>query len=81
MEGFVAHKLNEYATGKLSRRALIDRTESDLGKTRVLADHNRIEREPHTNPKRERGMLQVTCGAAPVPSLTLRVSIWDDSAI
>jgi hypothetical protein len=24
MEGFVAHKLNEYATGKLSRRALIE---------------------------------------------------------
>ena len=29
----------------------------------------------HTNPKRERGMPQVSCGATPAPSLTLRVGM------
>jgi hypothetical protein len=29
----------------------------------------------HTNPKRERGMPQVSCGATAAPSLTLRVSM------
>jgi hypothetical protein len=48
--------------------------------SRFLAHHHRIERGAHTNPKRERGMPQVTCGAAPVPSLTLRASMCDASA-
>src|ERR1035438_3328865 len=30
------------------------------------------------NPKRQRGMPQVSCGATPAPSLTLRVGMWDD---
>jgi len=34
----------------------------------------------HTNPKRERGMPQVSCGATPAPSLTLRVGMEDDSS-
>ena len=29
----------------------------------------------HTNPKRERGMPQVSCGVTPAPWLTLRVSM------
>jgi hypothetical protein len=33
----------------------------------------------HTNPKRERGIPQVPCGATPVPSLTLRVSMGGGS--
>jgi hypothetical protein len=32
----------------------------------------------YTNPKRERGIPQVTCGARPAPSLTLRVGMGDD---
>ena len=32
-----------------------------------------------TNPKRQRGMPQVSCGATPAPSLTLRVDMWDDA--
>jgi hypothetical protein len=32
-------------------------------------------RGSHTNPKRQRGIPQVTCGATPVPSLTLRASM------
>jgi hypothetical protein len=33
----------------------------------------------YINPKRQRGMPQVSCGATPAPSLTLRVGMWDDS--
>ncbi len=33
----------------------------------------------YTNPKRQRGMPQVSCGQTPAPSLALRVGMWDDS--
>jgi len=47
---------------------------------RLLADHHLVEGTSHTNPKRERGMPQVSWGATPAPSLTLRVGMKDDSS-
>ena len=49
------------------------------GKARFNGDSSLIttwsKGTSHTNPKRERGMPQVSCGATPAPSLTLRVGM------
>jgi hypothetical protein len=44
MEGFVAHKLNEYATGKLSRRALIETL--TLAATTAYAGNTKAAEQP-----------------------------------
>jgi hypothetical protein len=36
------------------------------------------KRKGNTNPKRQRGMPQVSCGTTPAPSLALRIGIWGD---
>jgi hypothetical protein len=48
--------------------------------SRLGAHHQWIKRQSHTNRKRERGIPHVISSATPVPSLTLRVSMWNDRA-
>jgi hypothetical protein len=56
--------------------AVVFSAESQKGDSSYITTES--TRERGTVPERRRPMPQVGYGAAPVPSLTLRVSMWDD---
>ncbi len=66
-------------SGRHINRGTTENTEITEGNSRKNRDSSLIttwsKETNHTNPKRERGMPEVSCGPTPAPSLTLRVGM------